>query len=556
MIRLDDISVSLPGRTAQANTILSGVTLEIPNGDWVVLTGPNGSGKTTLLKALAGLIPLSAGSILLDRCADRAPRFSLMLQDPANQFVASTVWNELMVSAGGEVNADSAPRTASDARALAENRVRESLERFRLGDFVDRNPHHLSGGEQQRLAMATVWLERPDVLLLDEPVSFLDGQARMRCIDFVRELNLNGATVIWASPGGDELLPAATIVYLEEGKVLFSGPRDRFLAEARTLGVESALPQLLRIGGALSAALRAGTRPSGETPAAAAARRGPEVLAFQDVSFSYRPGSPALRSVSAALSAGECLGVTGPNGSGKTTMLELAGRILAPDSGVVAAHPGDRPRDTNGSAPACLIDCFYLVQGPERMFFTETVFEEIAFGLRRNGIGRDACSAAISDALFRVGLDLEAFAGRSPFRLSFGEMRRLALAIAVSLKPGVLLLDEPSACLDDAGMTALGSVLKWWRAEGRAVMIASHDIDFLAETCDRILFLERGSVIDELPIAGGILSPSRPWPGGTRPCVLALQEALDPAGTRFPRRVLSRELFVRELLDDAESDIG
>lgn len=557
MIRLNNISVSFTNQTGNADTILADVTLEIARGDWVVLTGPNGSGKTTLLKALAGLVPLSAGSISSGEFSPGSPRFSLMLQDPDNQFVASTVWNELLLSAGWDSCVDRASRADGCDRLRAEKSAREALDRFRLSGITGRNPHHLSGGEQQRLAMATVWLERPDVLLLDEPVSFLDEEARIRCIEFVRELNGNGTTIIWASPGGDELLPAETIVYLERGAVRFAGSRDRFLIEARIFGGEHALPRLFRIGEALTSALAAGNRTGGTcAPAAAAAPCGSEMLVLSDVSFSYRPGAPVLRSVNAVLSAGECLGVTGPNGSGKTTLLELAGKILTPDAGSVMLNPGNRFRTESGTSCSCLIDCFYLFQGPERIFFAETVYEEIAYGLRKSGTGRDACPASVAEALSLVGFDIDAVRSRSPFRLSFGEMRRLALAVAISLKPGVLLLDEPSACLDEAGMSVLRSVLDRCRADGRAVVIASHDIDFLAETCDRLIFLEEGSVIDDLPIGGGTMPSSRSWSGRSRPYVLVLQEALALEGTRFSRRALSRELFVRELLDNAECNAG
>lgn len=554
MMRLNNITVVPPGQTDQSNAILRDVTLEIARGDWIVLTGRNGSGKTTLLKALAGVMPLAAGSVAPDASGPHPPRFSLMLQNPANQFVASTVRNELLLSAARTADWHGGARPDADTRERLQREVEASLERFRLGGVAGRNPHHLSGGERQRLAMAAVWLERPDILMLDEPVSFLDERSRRHCIEFVRELNREGVTVVWASPGGDDLLCARTVVYLERGRVRFSGSRDRFLASSRALGAEDALPRLFHIGRELAAAA-SGQRPvTARSPAAAAVR--PVILSVDDVSFCYRRDLPVLQSVSVRLCAGECVGVTGPNGAGKTTLLEIAAAVLTPGSGSVSLWP-EAPSGGEGlREPTRLIDRFYLFQEPERIFFRETVQEEIEYGLRRFGIRGAAAGDAVARALRSAGLVPADVCGRSPFHLSFGEMRRVALAVALSLQPAVLLLDEPAACLDEEGREALRGIIGNCTREGRGVLIASHDIDLLAEICDRIVFLEGGRVLEDLPVYGGALPETRSWPGAPKPCVLELQETLARAGTGLRRSVLSRELFVRELLEHAESDVG
>jgi energy-coupling factor transporter ATP-binding protein EcfA2 len=557
MIRLNDISIALPGHKKHSETILAGVTLEIARGDWVTLAGPNGSGKTTLLKALAGIIPLSSGSISHGGGDAAAPVFSLLLQDPDNQFVASSVRNELLLSASaGDAHQSGALDEAGRA-VRVEACVAEAISRFGLQDLLDRNPHRLSGGEKQRLAMATVWLEKPDVLLLDEPVSFLDTDSRERCVEFVRELNRKGTTVVWASPGGDELLPAATVVYLDGGAVEFAGPRDGFFRYAPALEGKRSLPRLFEIADTLVEMISAGDmRPESASSDSdgAAGVEGPDLITLRDVTFSYTPGETVLESVSAAVPAGECLGIAGPNGSGKTTLLELAAGVLKPSAGTVAFAADARIRAEAGEKRSRMPDRFYLLQSPEQMFFAETVYEEIAYGLIRLGIRSDAHAALISNALSRAGLDSERTVHRSPFRLSFGEMRRLALAIAVSLRPGLLLLDEPSACLDRAGREALQSVLRSWKNEGRTILMASHDIDFLAETCDRIVFLENGSLQGDLRIVRGELPPAAEWPGRVRPLVLELQDALAQSEPLPGRPALSRELFIRRLLSYAETD--
>ncbi|HEX5131054.1 MAG TPA: ABC transporter ATP-binding protein, partial [Candidatus Krumholzibacteria bacterium] len=138
---------------------LDRVSLDIVPGSWTAVTGANGSGKSTLLGVIAGLIPLRSGGVVHGGGA--ACRVAMLMQDPDNQFVASSVAQELALSAASEAPA-------------REARIREAAERFGLGTVLDRNPHRLSGGEKQRLALATVWLENPDVLLLDEPLAYLD----------------------------------------------------------------------------------------------------------------------------------------------------------------------------------------------------------------------------------------------------------------------------------------------------------------------------------------------------------------------------------------------
>ncbi len=148
MIELDRITVSLPPNRSDAKTILKNISFSIGAGEWVALTGSNGSGKSTLLKTLAGLYPPREGTIRFDGGPDGdPPRMALLLQEPDNQFVASSVANELELS----------PPPGLDAveRAL---RIDEAVGRFGLERFLDRNPHRLSGGEKQRLALATVWL--------------------------------------------------------------------------------------------------------------------------------------------------------------------------------------------------------------------------------------------------------------------------------------------------------------------------------------------------------------------------------------------------------------
>jgi energy-coupling factor transport system ATP-binding protein len=430
VLTLHNATVTFEGARHPA---LDRVSLQIEDGSWTAIVGANGSGKSTLLSALAGLVPLRSGTLARGGCA----RVALLQQDADNQLVATSVRHELALSVPVEV--------AADARAA---RIEAAIDRFDLAHLLDRNPHRLSGGEKQRLACATAWLETPDVLLLDEPLAFLDDDARARVIDFVREAHARGAAIVWATPDNDAGF-ACEAVYLERGRVV-----ERAV-EVPAAAVES-VPRRVR--------------GSGEV-----------VLTIQRASFGYETRT-VLQSIDLEVAKGECVGVVGRNSAGKSTLLALAGGALAPAAGTV-------------SKPAAAL---YLPQTPERMFFAETVREEIAFGLKHLPAhrGQDAqrVDAIVGESLRAVGFDPAEVLERSPFELSFGEMRRVAFAIAHAIAPDLLLLDEPASCLDRAGRDVLAALVVSRLDAGAAVVIASHDRNHLDGLCDRVLVLEDGKL--------------------------------------------------------------
>ena len=428
--------------------VIHEVSLDVHRGDWLAVAGDNGSGKTTLLATLGGVLPLRSGS--QERTS--GVRVALLLQDPDDQLIASSVEHELRLSV---------PRGVATPRT----RISAAVERFELGAFLARNPHRLSGGEKQRLAFATVWLEAPDVLLLDEPLSFLDDDMRARVLAFVREMNTNGTAIVWTTPGGDDVELARAALLLREGRVVTSGEPARVTARLEAATWDTA---------------------EGAPPAAPATPRRrhsattePRVR-FESVSFGYEERR-VIENLDLAVMAGESVGLTGRNGSGKSTLLLLAGGALTPSSGRIT-----RAVNEHG--------VLYLPQSPERLFFAETVMEEICFGLERRGQSASAARTRAEEALHRVGLEAGQFALRSPFELSFGEMRRVAFAIASALDPELLLLDEPASSLDASGKALLVSLVHDATARGVSVMIASHERATLGS--GRVLDLRDGVLSD------------------------------------------------------------
>jgi energy-coupling factor transporter ATP-binding protein EcfA2 len=212
------------------------------------------------------------------------------------------------------------------------------------------------------------------------------------------------------------------------------------------------------------------------------------VISMEAFSFAY-DDIEVFHSVSGEIRALETVGIAGSNGSGKSTLLSLFGGVLEPTGGTIR-RKYRKPVEKRGGRPEQGV--FYLFQSPERLFFAETVFEEVAFGLESLGVSRHDLSRRVGDALSSTGLDPEAFIERSPFSLSLGEMRRLAFAIAFALRPKLLLLDEPASCLDAAGRRILVELIGALRSGGGTVVIASHDVPLFHHTADRRLAIDNG----------------------------------------------------------------
>jgi len=439
MITIENVTVSLPPKDPGALPILKNISLKITSGEWVALVGDNGSGKTTLLKTIAGLFPLADGRIDF---GEGKPRMSLLLQEPDNQFVATSVQNELVLSVPGNVGA--VQRAA---------RVDAAAERFSLIRFLERNPHELSGGEKQRLALATVWLAEPSFVLLDEPTAYLDAHERDRCHAFVGELHAQGATILFAAPDAKKTGAATQVVKLESGAICFDGAPDDLPRERAAI----------------------------EDPRQNEHKPGAVLVSMNDVSFRYSEG-PVIEGVSLDVREGQCLGVTGRNGSGKSTLLKLLSGVLKEEAGRIE-RPYKKPVE-NG-----VQNVFHLFQNPERLFFAESVFEEIAFGLRSLGVPKAEREGRVAKALSSVDLDPHTFMERSPFSLSFGEMRRLAFALVIALRPRLVILDEPASCLDRAGRRTLMTMIDRLAGEGAAVVVATHEPGDIGPVTDRWLEL-------------------------------------------------------------------
>jgi energy-coupling factor transport system ATP-binding protein len=449
-----------------------GVDLRVERGERVLLLGPSGAGKSTLLAALGGLLAEDSGeqegTITLDgdHPRRRRERVGTVFQDPQSQLVLARAGDDVAfgLENRGVPAAGIWPRVDAALRAVG----------FPYGR--DRDTAALSGGEQQRLALAGAIVLRPSLLLLDEPTANLDppGAALVRAA-LAAVLADRTTTLVLVEHRVAEALPLVdrVVVLAPGGGVVADGPPAEVFAAH---------------GAALTAAgVWVPGAPTPGRPAAGPA--GEELLRAEAVGFRH-PGAarPALAGVDLTVRAGEAVAVRGPNGAGKSTLALLLGGLAAPSHGRVAAtsalagaDAGRPPHRWRAAALAGRIGSVF--QNPEHQFVTATVRDELALGPRRLRVAEPAVAAIVDDLLARLRLDR--LAAANPYSLSGGEQRRLSVATALATRPRLLVLDEPTFGQDRRTWSELVGLLADLRDGGRAMVAVTHDEEFVAALADR-----------------------------------------------------------------------
>jgi len=478
------------------------LSLAIDAGEVLLVAGPSGCGKSTLIRAINGLIPHAypgdlTGSVRVggrETVDQRLREISLVvgtvLQDPARQIVGATVEAELAFG----------PENLGIERAEIRRRIHAVAGAASIDTLLGRETAALSGGERQLLAMAGILMLQPRLYVVDEPLANLDPATAARLLSILRRLADEGHAVVIVEHRVEEALELRPdrVLYLQEGRTRYLGDVAGFLdvadPEAVKLPFEVVLARA-RAGGAAGAAR--GAVPLAARPSAGSARGdGPPRLEFRGVRAGFRDAE-VLHGVSASLGRREIVAVLGPNGSGKTTLFRTAMRLMDPTAGDVLVDG----TSTAGTPVSALAATFgYVFQSPSQMLFARTVRDELAFGPRN--LGRDPATfdGIIDDALRRTSLDgLEDIRERPPLTLSFGQQKRLALAIALALEPRTLILDEPSAGQDHR--TAGRFMREVLDIDGlESIYLVTHDVDLALTHADRILLFRAGEIVaDDRP---------------------------------------------------------
>lgn len=437
-ILLKDFELVRDGRA-----LVRGESWELKPGERVLLTGPSGSGKSSFLLALAGLAPEHAPGLTLRGGREGRPKTGVVFQNPYAQLACPSVDDELafaLENAGWELNAMRA-------------RVAELKAYFGLDALGDRAPWTLSGGEAQRVALASALAVRPKLMLLDEPLGYLDGEAAASLVDLAMKA---GREAAWVVVDHD---PAA---WAEWADTRYRLAKDGSLTK-------EPLPAAARRGAPASAAAAPSAAP-------AAPALGAPILEIRGLSAGYGRGPDVLKEFSLGLGPGETVAVVGPSGSGKSTVFRCLTGQLKPRSGSFKVDGA--PYTPNKRRPSPFA---WVPQVPEHYFVYDSARAEW-----------ENDTASEPGLLAARAFGLEALAERHPFTLSEGEKRRLNLASALAMKRRILLLDEPQFGLDAASQDALEQALARLRAEGVSMLIISHDPAFCARVAHRVVRIGAG----------------------------------------------------------------
>jgi energy-coupling factor transport system ATP-binding protein len=504
MIELREVSVTYHGADRPAITVAA---LRVQEGELVLVVGPTGSGKSTLLRCLNGLVPHFSGGTLTGsvriggrdtrthRPRDLADLVGFVVQDPMSSFVTDRVEDE--IAYGMET-------LGVDPTAMR-RRLEETLDLMGLADLRDRSLSELSGGQQQRVAIGAVLAAGPRVLVLDEPTSALDPVAAEEVLATLNRLVHDlGLTVVLAEHRLERVIHHADRVVLVQDGVV-----SDLLDPAEAMRTSPVHPPVVELGRAigwspLPLSVREARRRAGEmrttldhtAPPAARTLPTPDATTPPSGLIRHlvvrRGDTIALRGVSTELHRGVVTAVMGRNGAGKSTLLATLAGTLRPSAGSVWV---------GGSAPHALAPhervrrVGLVPQDPGLLLYAESVAAECRAADADFGVDPGTARALVA----RIAGP--AVRGDThPRDLSEGQRLALALAVILSGAPTLVLLDEPTRGLDYPAKRRLVSVLRDLAADGHAIVLATHDVELVAEVADRVVVLADGEVVADGPV--------------------------------------------------------
>ncbi|MBI2505840.1 MAG: ATP-binding cassette domain-containing protein [Candidatus Latescibacteria bacterium] len=556
MIQIKGLSFAHPGDIPA----LRDLDLEIGPGERLAIIGANGSGKTTLARCLNGLHLPQAGQVLVDGFSTADPqalfairqRVGMVFQNPDDQFISTQVETEI---AFGLENIGLPPDQMRQ-------RVDQALGDFHLESYRRHPPHHLSGGEKQRVAIAAAVALRPRYLVLDEPTALLDPQSQRQVSALLASLRDQfGITTIHITQLPAEAAQTERILVMHQGRLVGDAPPAQIFGDTRLLkeiGLEAPFASALilalntRTGRALSPALHLdgladtlaarGLAAPTPVPAESVEPAPDPKLTLRRLCHTYDPDLPTRRRVLDAVDldipSGSLLALLGPSGSGKTTLAQHLNGLLRPQAGQVLLDERDIwARPTELAAVRRRVGLVF--QFPELQLFEETLEVDVAFGPRNLGVAPDLIEGQVDRALELVDLPRAHFGQRPPLSLSGGEKRRAALAGVLAMDPEVLVLDEPTAGLDPRSTRQLTQLFRQFQQQGKTLVLIAHDMDLVAELATHVAVLGQGRLQLCGPARQILTHPDFTRLSGLEPpSAVQLMQALGARGLAVPSGVL------------------
>lgn len=501
---LKDIRFSYDRGTSWA---LDGVSLTVHAGERLCLVGPNGSGKSTLARLIAGLTAPDGGEVTLleqrvheagpNADAYRAARrgIGMVFQNPEDQLVTTVLEDDVAFG----------PENLGLERGLIGERIVDSLQAVGLANLRQSDPTRMSGGQQQRAAIAGMLAMNPAMLVLDEPTAMLDESARAEVMRILDDLQARGTTIVHVTHHPDETVHADRIVRMEAGRIV-----GVTAAADNRPPLAEAVSQSETEGGIGTEA--APSRPTNDSPRQREREDGSELPLLSDgigdmtdpiirvshLTYRYPSAKRAvIDDLSFTIARGETVALMGVNGSGKSTLVRMLCALAAPTAGSieVAGVPvasigrrgrNARPKSANRKQLAQLRrHVGYVMQHPEHQLFADTVAEDVAYGPRNQGLGETEVADRVRESLEL--LHIGHLADRSPFDLSGGQQRLAAIAGVLACNPDVLIMDEPTASLDAQAKKRIHELLRMLKSRGVTVLIITHDWEEAEQIADRVV---------------------------------------------------------------------
>ncbi len=506
---------------SEAN-ILENINIEIHKGGFTAILGHNGSGKSTLAKHFNAINLPVGGKVYVEKMDtshekllyDIRQTVGMVFQNPDNQIVATIVEEDVAF----------APENMGVPSEEIRRRVDEALDAVGMSKAKRRAPHLLSGGQKQRVAIAGILAMEPKYIVLDEPTAMLDPIGRREVLSTLKRLNAEkNMTVVIITHNMDEAVLADRVVVMDNGKILLDDCPENVFADVekiKEIGLD--VPQvtefayrlkkcgfniknnILTIEQAID-----GMKPFVKNGTVAFENKKEDVqnstiIELKNVYYEYSPNGPdsksAVNNVSLKVNKGDFLAIIGHTGSGKSTLLQMFNALTKPNSGEVWVN-GKNISDKNTNLREIRTTVGLVFQYPEHQLFEETVRLDIAFGPKNMGLANEEIEERIKYACEIAGVD-EKWLEKSPFELSGGQKRRVAIAGILAMKPKVLVLDEPTAGLDPIGRKKLLTRIRKMHDEyGITIVLVSHDMEDVAQCAKRVVVLNEGEVFaDGTPI--------------------------------------------------------
>lgn len=526
MIKTDNLIFEYEKRDEEGNVIgthraIDEVNLDIEPGQFIAVLGHNGSGKSTLAKHMNAILVPSGGTMWVDgkdtkeeeNLWDVRQTAGMVFQNPDNQIIGTVV----------EEDVGFGPENLGVPTEEIWQRVEKSLSAVGMIEYRHHSPNKLSGGQKQRVAIAGVVAMCPKCIVLDEPTAMLDPNGRKEVLRTVEELRKREhVTVILITHYMEEVIGADRVIVMDQGHVVMDGTTREIFSQVELLKkYRLDVPQVTMLAHGLKqrgldikegilttnelieALEKAGDWwqnqkktyvGHAETVVKKEKKENP-ILKLEHIEYVYSSGTAyekrALKDINLDIYEGEFVGVIGHTGSGKSTMIQHLNGLMKATSGALY-YNGENIYDEKYNLRQLRNNVGLVFQYPEHQLFEIDVLTDVCFGPKNQGLTEEECKKRAIEALELVGLS-EKYYDTSPFDLSGGQKRRVAIAGVLAMRPKVLVLDEPTAGLDPKGRDEILDQIAYLQKERNlTVILVSHSMEDIAKYVDRIVVMNKG----------------------------------------------------------------